>query len=324
MNAPSGLGVDATGNIWVASYYSAASQFSPTGSPIFPTGSPPAACTTPMGSPSTLKTAHGSPTKTAPYRCQQQAGQRDCPQLIRPADLRHRPATSPEASTTQSPSPSTRTPPLGDQLRQLQPHAALQHRSAAVRCKGIHLARTPFPVAVAIDANHNALAGEPARRYRNQGLPRRQPVHQLRLLQRASRHRHRSARLRLGRQLLWRQHQPTRQRRHSRFQRLQRQQGQHLASAGHCHRWIRPRLGGKYPRVVDYGAWPVRPRAHPGQILSPTAGWARDAGIVEGYAIAIDASGNLWITNFYTNTLTEIVGLATPVKTPQLGPVQTP
>ena len=54
----------------------------------------------------------------------------------------------------------------------------------------------------------------------------------------------------------------------------------------------------------------------PGQILSPTAGWARDAGLTAGLAVAIDASGNLWVTNFYTNTLTEIVGLATPVKTP--------
>jgi hypothetical protein len=30
------------------------------------------------------------------------------------------------------------------------------------------------------------------------------------------------------------------------------------------------------------------------------------------------------VVNHATNTLTEIVGLATPVKTPQLGPVQTP
>jgi hypothetical protein len=62
----------------------------------------------------------------------------------------------------------------------------------------------------------------------------------------------------------------------------------------------------------------------PGQILSPTAGWAIDAGLAEGWDVAIDASGNLWITNFSSNTLTEIVALATPVKTPRLGPVQTP
>ena len=62
----------------------------------------------------------------------------------------------------------------------------------------------------------------------------------------------------------------------------------------------------------------------PGQILSPTAGYAADSGLNAAYGIVVDASGNLWITNFYNNVLTEIVGLATPVKTPQLGPVQTP
>jgi sugar lactone lactonase YvrE len=64
--------------------------------------------------------------------------------------------------------------------------------------------------------------------------------------------------------------------------------------------------------------------ASPGQILSPTAGYVSDAGFTEAYAIVVDASGNLWVTDFNNNTLTEIVGLATPVKTPVLGPPQTP
>jgi len=62
----------------------------------------------------------------------------------------------------------------------------------------------------------------------------------------------------------------------------------------------------------------------PGAILSPAAGYASDAGFTEAYALKIDASGNLWVTDFNNNTLTEIVGLATPVKTPVLGPPQTP
>ena len=36
MNSPSSLGVDSAGNIWVASYFSAAAEFSPTGSALFP------------------------------------------------------------------------------------------------------------------------------------------------------------------------------------------------------------------------------------------------------------------------------------------------
>src|SRR5258707_11158784 len=38
MNTPTAVGVDATGNVWVASYNSAASKFSPTGTPLFPSG----------------------------------------------------------------------------------------------------------------------------------------------------------------------------------------------------------------------------------------------------------------------------------------------
>ncbi|NYF53803.1 NHL repeat-containing protein [Tunturiibacter gelidoferens] len=64
--------------------------------------------------------------------------------------------------------------------------------------------------------------------------------------------------------------------------------------------------------------------ASPGAILSPTAGYASDAGFTEAYAIVVDASGNLWVTDFNNGTLTEIVGLATPVKTPVLGPPQIP
>ena len=62
----------------------------------------------------------------------------------------------------------------------------------------------------------------------------------------------------------------------------------------------------------------------PGALLSPSTGWGADADMVEPFAVAIDAGGNLWVTNFGTNTLTEFVGLAAPVKTPLLGPVRVP
>jgi hypothetical protein len=62
----------------------------------------------------------------------------------------------------------------------------------------------------------------------------------------------------------------------------------------------------------------------PGKILSPAAGWAPDANLLESYAIAIDASGNLWVTSYGNNLLTEFVGLTPPVKTPLLGPPQAP
>jgi len=54
----------------------------------------------------------------------------------------------------------------------------------------------------------------------------------------------------------------------------------------------------------------------PGAALSPSVGLGGDAALLEAYAIAIDPSGNVWITNFGSNILTEYVGLAAPVRTP--------
>ena len=64
--------------------------------------------------------------------------------------------------------------------------------------------------------------------------------------------------------------------------------------------------------------------ATPGAALSPAAGLGPDAQLLEAFAIAIDGSGNIWVTNFGNNTLTEFVGLAAPVKTPIFGPITQP
>ena len=93
---------------------------------------------------------------------------------------------------------------------------------------------------------------------------------------------------------------------------------QGIAIDGSGHVWVTNILGSSITELAGSAA------NSPGQILSPTAGWAKDAGLTKGWAVAIDASGNLWVVNNATNTLTEIIGLATPVKTPQLGPVQSP
>jgi streptogramin lyase len=93
---------------------------------------------------------------------------------------------------------------------------------------------------------------------------------------------------------------------------------QGIAIDGSGHIWVANYLGLSITELAGSAA------SSPGQILSPTSGYATDAGLNLPFAVAIDASGNLWITNFHSSTLTEIVGLATPVKTPQLGPVQSP
>jgi streptogramin lyase len=71
--------------------------------------------------------------------------------------------------------------------------------------------------------------------------------------------------------------------------------------------------------------------AEPGKALSPSTGFGMNANLIEPYAIAIDASGNVWTSNFATvpaegqqGTLTEFVGLATPVRAPLVGPAEIP
>jgi sugar lactone lactonase YvrE len=65
--------------------------------------------------------------------------------------------------------------------------------------------------------------------------------------------------------------------------------------------------------------------ATPGIPLSPAAGLGTDAQLGSPFALAIDESGNLWVSNSNAaNTVTVFVGLATPVKTPLLGPSQLP
>jgi streptogramin lyase len=62
----------------------------------------------------------------------------------------------------------------------------------------------------------------------------------------------------------------------------------------------------------------------PGTVLSPAGGLGSDAGLLEAYSLAIDASGNLWVSNKGSNTLTQFVGLAAPVRTPLIGPPAAP
>jgi streptogramin lyase len=64
--------------------------------------------------------------------------------------------------------------------------------------------------------------------------------------------------------------------------------------------------------------------AAPGIFLSPSTGFGTDASLLGPYALAIDASGNIWVSNSGKNTLTEFIGVAAPVKTPLAGPPQAP
>jgi streptogramin lyase len=62
----------------------------------------------------------------------------------------------------------------------------------------------------------------------------------------------------------------------------------------------------------------------PATPLSPSGGLGQDANLSRPYGIAIDSSGNIWVSDQGTNAVTEFLGAATPVKTPLLGPPQLP
>jgi DNA-binding beta-propeller fold protein YncE len=57
-----------------------------------------------------------------------------------------------------------------------------------------------------------------------------------------------------------------------------------------------------------------------GSMISSPAGLGLDAPLNEPYGIAVDMMGSLWISNAGNSTLTQFVGLASPVRTPLLGP----
>jgi streptogramin lyase len=61
-----------------------------------------------------------------------------------------------------------------------------------------------------------------------------------------------------------------------------------------------------------------------GTYLSPATGFGTDASLLDPYGLAIDASGNLWVSNSGQNTLAQFIGVAAPVKTPLAGPPQLP
>ena len=64
--------------------------------------------------------------------------------------------------------------------------------------------------------------------------------------------------------------------------------------------------------------------AAPGTFLSPASGFGADASLLEPYGIAIDASGNAWVSDFGSDTVTQFVGIAAPIKTPFAGPPSLP
>jgi streptogramin lyase len=62
----------------------------------------------------------------------------------------------------------------------------------------------------------------------------------------------------------------------------------------------------------------------PGTPLSPGSGYGLSAGLSLPFSVTVDGSGNVWVSSFANNTVSEFLGAAAPVKTPLLGPATQP
>ena len=54
-----------------------------------------------------------------------------------------------------------------------------------------------------------------------------------------------------------------------------------------------------------------------GAAISPSTGYGVDAGLTQPYTLAVDPSGNVWVSNTGGNSLVMFFGLASPTKTPR-------
>jgi sugar lactone lactonase YvrE len=321
MNLPTALGVDSTGSVWVASYFGAASKFSPTGQPVFPKGitgnnlsdsyglaidakdnvwisnEPEGA--SPGNSITVLNSSGQSVAGTTGYT----AGG-----VFYPVGI----AIDPNATAW--------VVDYGNA------HVTLLSSSTGAALSGTSGYTAPslaFPVVVAVDANHNGWIGD-----QNDGIVTRISADGKTVLPISC---------------------------------CNAPNGLAIDQLGHV--WVANYLGDSISELASDGTiiskggftangtinhpqaiaidgsgnvWIGNFRTSyltqlagastttPGQPLSPASGWAPDAKLFGPFALAIDASGNIWVTNAFDNSLTEFIGLATPVKTPLLGPPQAP
>jgi MBG domain (YGX type) len=322
MNAPTGVGVDATGNIWVASYFGVASEFSPTGAPLFPNG------ITSGG----LEHSYGlavDAQNNAWIPDEDSSGVNNglgaitvlnsSGQVVSGATGYIAGGIYYPIAVAIDPNATTWVINYGNSSLTLL-NSSGQPLSGS---NGYTSQKLVFPVAIALDANHNAwlansedvtvtkvspdgtqftsyscCKGAAGIAIDQRGFIWVANYYGDSISQLASDGTVVSSGYSDNKASIW--------------------HPQGIAIDGSGHVWVTNYLGSSITELAGSTA------ASPGQILSPTHGYAADAGFVQAFAIAIDASGNLWITNFNTNTLTEIIGLATPVKTPRLGPVQAP
>jgi hypothetical protein len=322
MNSPSGVGVDSTGNVWVASYFSAASKFSSTGNLLFPAitagglyesfglaiDAQNNAWIPNQQSPSTINRGYGTVTVLS--------------------------STGQLVSGATGYSDGGLAYPIAIAIDTNATAWVVDNYNATVTLlsstgqplsgsTGYSSSQLAFPVAIAIDANHNAWVanseadtvtkilpdGSQFTSYACCNWPAGVAIDQRGFIWIANYMGDSISQLTSDGTIISSGYSDNKAS-------ISHPQGIAIDGAGHV--WATNYLSSSLIELAGSAT------SSPGQILSPSAGYEKDASFNQPFAVAIDASGNLWVTNFSTNILTEIIGLAAPVKTPQIGPVQTP
>jgi streptogramin lyase len=322
LNGPTGLGIDASGNIWVADYYGAASQFTSNGQPLFPNGITGNGLNHSYGlaidaqnnpwipnedTPSSVNNALGSVTVLNP------SGQ----SISGPNGFTSGALDYPVAVATDSNS-TTWVINYGTSTVSLLSTSG----TAISAAPGFGLGHLAFPVAIDVDANHNAWIANQSGNNITRISPDGTQVADFSCCNGAS----------------------------------------GIAVDQNANVWVANYYGNSISQITTSGTvvsngaytgggitypqgiaidgagsvWIANYRGSsitqlagstattPGATLSPAAGWGPDARISLGFGLAIDATGSIWVTGFGDDSLTQFVGLATPIKTPRLGPPQLP
>lgn len=336
MNSPTGIGVDSKGNVWVASFNGVASKFTPTGSPVFVSGITGSGLQQSFGlavdSQDNVWIPNNGSAKTVNGGLGSVTVLNSSGQPISGANGYISGGLSYPIAVAIDPSGSAWVLNYFNSTVTL-----LSSSGAALSGKGGYSAPSfAFVVSVVADANHNAWIGNQYNEYvtqlsgdgsRSSGIPCCNEPQGLAIDQRG---------------YIWAsnfygdsvsQVSPT-------GAIVSPQTGysgggifhpQGIAVDGAGSVWVmnlRVAAGHTNPTLAQLAGSST---SAPGSILSPAAGLMEDVNLVQPYAMAIDASGNMWITNFTndstyanSNSIVELIGVAAPVKTPVIGPPQVP
>jgi sugar lactone lactonase YvrE len=323
MNTPTAVGVDSTGNVWVASYNGGASEFSPTGAPVFPNGITGGGLFHSYGLAIDPQNNVWIPDEDSPLSVN--GGYGSVTVLSSTGQLISGPTGYTAGGIAYPIAIAIDTNSTAWVIDYWNQHLTLLSSTAQPLSgvTGYGPSTLQFPVSLAVDANHNAWIGNSYGGTVAKVTPDGQftsyaccnwaggvAIDQRGFVWVANYMGNSVSQLSASDGTIISSGYT------DSSGSLQHPQG--IAIDGSGHVWVTNILGSSITELAGSAA------SSPGQVLSPNAGWAKDAGLNHGWAVAIDASGNLWVVNYFTNTLTEIVGLAAPVKTPEIGPVQSP